>query len=162
LKNIIIKFSGLLVVLLLIEWWLLFFSNLPIPFLIPNTPINISGLLLIITIVSILIFLHKKAFSINSSFGIWKLTLFGTITCFFSEVIFQTARLPTLSADTWPERIYYFLLGVASITFFGAIFSFLIAFQIKTRKTKLLLLFIALFLTLCVGGLKIYKELNVE
>jgi len=85
LKRLTIIFSGLLLIGLLFEWWLLYFSGLNIPGHIPYTPINVGGLLLIVLLLTILIIFIKKLVRQNSSFSIFKLTLAGAIICFIAE-----------------------------------------------------------------------------
>jgi hypothetical protein len=54
------------------------------------------------------------------------------------------------NSETLTEKIIQFSVGVIGITSFAAVFSFFIAFQIKTKRTGLLLIFIATFLAFVV------------
>lgn len=146
MKIIVIKFSTVLLIGLLIEWWTTHFSPLNLPEYIPHTSIQISGLLLIGLILTILILAHKRVLKLNSSTTIFQLTIAGSLICFISETIFQILRQPTLNADTLADRIYYFALGIIGITIFGTALSFLVAFQLKTKKTGQLVLFIVGFI----------------
>jgi len=150
LKRLTIIFSGLLLIGLLFEWWLLYFSGLNIPGHISNTPINVGGLLLIALFLTILIIFIKKLVIQNSSFSIFRLTLAGTIICFIAEFVFQLIKLSTENGDTLKDRLVDFCIGVTGITFFGGVLSFLVSYQIKTRKTGMLFLFIILFMALIV------------
>lgn len=148
MRSTIIKYSLLLLAGQLVCWWIFFFSPFNIPEKIPYTPINISGLILVALLLSTLILAQKKCIQLQPEISIMKLTLLGSIICFSSEIIFQTVRQPTLIAYTLNEHVYYFLLGVIGITCFGAILSFMIAFQLKTKKTKQLVLMIIGFIVL--------------
>lgn len=150
MKRLTIIFSALLLVGLLIEWWLLYFSGLNIPGHIPNTPINVGGLLLIALLLTILIIFIKLLVKQNSSFSTFRLTLAGAIICFIAEFVFQFIKLLTENGDTLKDRLVDFCTGVIVITFFGGVLSFFVSFQIKTRKTGMLLLFIILFMVLIV------------
>ena len=144
LKRLTIIFSGLLLTGLLFEWWLIYFSGVSIPGHIPYTPINVGGLLLIVLLLTILIIFIKKLVRQNSSFTIFTLTLAGAIICFISEFVFQLIKFLTQNTDTLKDRFVDFCTGVIGITFFGAVLSFLVSYQIKTRETGMLFLFIIL------------------
>ncbi len=147
MRPTIIKFILLLLAGQLISWWIIFFSPFDIPDKIPQTPIKIEGIILVGLLLTILIFAQKKFLKLQPETTITRLTLLGTIICFSSEVIFQTVRQPTLIADTLHDHIYYFLLGTIGVSFFGTALSFLIAFQLKTKKTgQLILMIIGLML----------------
>ena len=148
MKKIIAKFSGGLLLALLFQWWLLFFSPFNIPKYIPNTPINILGLLILLSILVTLIFLNKRIMQLNKSISVFHLVLIGTFVCFLAETIFQIVRQPTLQVETVGERIKYFLHGVIGVTALSVAISFFVAFQIKTKRTMLLLMFIGIFLAL--------------
>jgi len=71
--------------------------------------------------------------------------------CFFAEITFQMIRIPTLEAEAISERICYFLYGTIGVSAFAAVFSFLVAYQLKTKKTtQLLLLVIAFLFVICI------------
>lgn len=148
MRIIVIKFSSVLLIALLIEWWTILYSPLNLPENIPHTPIRISGLLLMGTILTVLIISHKKILKLNSDTSILKLTLWGSLICSISEAIFQLLRQVTINADTLADRIYYFALGTIGITIFGASLSFFVAFQLKTKKTGQLVLYIITFILL--------------
>jgi cytochrome bd-type quinol oxidase subunit 2 len=150
LNRLTITFIGLLLTGLLIQWWLFYFSGLDIPWFIPNTPIDLRGLLLIVLLLIILITFIKSKNRHDISLSIVKLTLAGTLVCFVAELVFQFIKLLVNNDEPFNDRITDFYVGVLGITLFAAAISFLISFQIKTKKTGLLLLFIAAFLALIV------------
>ena len=150
LKRLTITFSGLLLIGLLLEWWLLYFSGLNIPGHILHTPINVGGLLLILLLSTILIVFIKKLSRQNNSLSILTLTLYGTIICFFAEFLFQLIKLLTENDNALKDRFIDLSIGVISITFFGGVLSFFVSYQIKTRRTGMLLLFIILFMAFLV------------
>ena len=129
---------------LLILWWVMFFSPFGIPELIPYTPIKTYGLFFTGMILTILIFAEKKILRNNPQSNIINLTLSGTVICFIMEVIFQVILSFTESSD----KLYYFIKGVTTTTILCAFLSFFIAFQLKTRRTKRLLLLIGIFVAL--------------
>ena len=145
----VLQSSGILSLLFLVEWWFLYLSPFNIPEYIPNTPIRIGGLLLGLTVIILLRWQFKEFLLLKPSLSIWNLTIIGTLTVFIAEVFFQSLRQFHLNADTLKERIYYFILGTSGVSLFSAVIAFLIAFQLKTKRTNILLLFIFLIL----GGL---------
>lgn len=135
MRIIILKFSFILLIGLLFNWWLNKFSPLNLPQNIPRTPIRIGGLLLMILIISVLIVFQKKLLKKYPEKSIFQLTTLSGFVCLISETIFQLLRQPTLDSDFWGDRIENFAVGTIGITILGTIISFLIAFQIKTKKT---------------------------
>jgi hypothetical protein len=141
---IITKYSAILFIWVLLLWWALFLSPFDVPEYIPHTPIKIYGLAFTAFILTILILSHKEALRKIPSLSIARLVLIGTAICFIMELLFQFTQSFTLSSD----KLRYFISGVTFTTIFGAILSFLIAFQLKTKRTNLLLLFIVIFFLL--------------
>lgn len=141
---IIIKYSGILLIWILILWWAIFFSPFNIPELIPHTPIKTYGLFFGTMILTTLIFAEKELLRNNAKLNIVTLTLIGTAICFTTEVIFQAI----LSSTDLSNKLYHYVKGVTSTTMLCVFFPFFIAFQLKTKRTGLLLLFIVIFLIL--------------
>lgn len=154
MKAAIVKNSFILLIGLLVEWWLIWFSplNLPERFSPFNfsgdtsaPSVKVSGLLLVGLILTVLIITLKRFLRANPDVSIFKLTILGTTVCLVAEIIFQTIRQPFLNADTFNDRLYYFLLGTFGVSIMGAAFSFFVAFQLKTKKTEQLILIIISF-----------------
>ena len=136
--SIILKFSAIFLVFLVIEWWLLFLSSFNIPEFIPYTQININGLLLAGFTLLILILSQKEILKTHPSISVGKLTFMGIVLTFVPGIFFQFIRSITLTAD----KFQYFFSGLTVTLITDCVFSFFVAFQIKTKKTKLLFLFI--------------------
>ena len=134
MRIIILKFSFILLLGLLFNWWLTTYSPLNLPQNIPHTSIRIGGLLLMILLISVIIVFQKKLLKKYMEKTIFQLTMLSSLVCLISETIFQLIRQPTLDSNFWGDRIDNFVLATIGITIFGAIISFLIAFQIKTKK----------------------------
>jgi hypothetical protein len=139
--TIILKYSGILLALFLITWWLVYFSTFNIPEFIPYTPIKVYGLFLSGYILTILILSQKEVLKKIKYLTVFNLTLIGASICFINELIFQFI----LSFTETSDKIYYFLKGVTLTTLLCAIFSFFVAYQLKTKRTSRLILFIILF-----------------
>lgn len=148
MKTIFIKYSILLLAGFLVSWWLLFHSPFVIPDYIPGTPIKIDGLIIISLLISILIFGQKEFLKSQPELKIFKLTLLGTLICFSSEIVFQLIRQLTFDGYLPTERIMYFARGVFGVSLFATALSFLVAFQLKTKKTNKLVLMIIGFIVL--------------
>ena len=93
---------------------------------------------------AILTFSQKSVLKQSPVLNIFQLTLFGTGVCFASQIFFQLF----LSFTNDTERLYYFLQGLAVMTIYFGILSFFVAFQLKTKKTGRLVLFILGFVVL--------------
>lgn len=138
-KNIILKFSSILLLGNLFNYWFLFYSPWNIPELIPGTPISIAGLLLTLLTITVLILAQKQILKKKNDLSIIKLTLLGAIICFVAEFFFQVIRWPTVNADSTYERAYYCLRGILIVPAFSVFFSLLIALQLKTGRTRLVI-----------------------
>jgi hypothetical protein len=90
LKRLTITYSGLLLLGLLLEWWLFYFSALNIPWIITNTPIDTRGLLLIILLLIILLTFTKKMLRQDNSLSIINLTLAGTLFVLSQNLFFNS------------------------------------------------------------------------
>jgi hypothetical protein len=141
-----ITFTALLLLGLFFEWWLFYFSGLDIPWFIPNTPIDLRGLLLIILLLMVLVTFIKRTNRQGTSTSIGKLTLAGTLVCFIAEFIFQFIKLLVTNEEPIKARLVDFSIGIIGTTLFAAAISFFISFQIKAKRTGTLLLFIVAFL----------------
>lgn len=133
---------------LLIEWVLINFLMADLPKNIPHTPINIGGLLLIGLIITILIFAQKNILKSYPSSSITNLTFLGSLIVLLSETIFQMVRQTTMDTTLFSDRLYNFLLGVIGVTLFSTGLSFMVAFQLKTSKTRQLIIYIIVFILL--------------
>jgi hypothetical protein len=142
MRRTIIKFSSILLISLLAEWWLTKYSPLHLPVYIPHTPIRISGLLLMALLVFVLIIFQKNFLRRYPEKTIFQLTITSGLICLLSEIIFQLIRQQTLDSNSFVDRINNVTRGTIGMTIFGAIISFLVAFQIKTKKTGQLILII--------------------
>jgi hypothetical protein len=149
LRKLVLLCSGLLFFVFCIQWWILYISPFNIPSYIRQTPINIGGLLLGASFILLFIWLFKKLLFIKPDLPVWKLSGIGILVTIIAECPFQLLRQFNMKSDTIGNRIYYFSLGTLGISILSGVVAFLIAFQLKTKKTNLLILFIILFMGGC-------------
>lgn len=138
---LIIKYSGILLVWVLILWWITFYSPISIPEFIPYTPIKLYGLLFFGFTLTILILAQKEFLAKIATLNVAKLTLLGAVICFINEVVFQLI----LSFTEVSDKLYYFIKGTIMTTVLWTALSFFVAFQLKTKRTGRLILFILIF-----------------
>lgn len=138
----ILIYSLILFLSLLLVYWILFFSPLNIPILIPNTKIYFIGVLNFAVTLPILIFSLKNYLKTNQSASIVLLVLTGMLITFLSKTGVQATRVFVFGDDT----IYQSILTIIRTVIFFTIISFFVAFQLKTKRTKWLLAFIILFI----------------
>jgi hypothetical protein len=144
LRQAVIKNSILLLIGLLFWFWLTRLSNLDIPEFIGNIPI--SGLILLGLFIAVVILLQKELLKTTTELTITKLTLLSSLTCFISETLFHLFRILYQDIGTLTDKLYYFTISSVYSTLFGTALAFLIAFQLKTKKTRQLILLIVVFL----------------
>ncbi|HEY8931606.1 MAG TPA: hypothetical protein VIM55_20560 [Mucilaginibacter sp.] len=142
--KIIAKFTFVLLGLLLTIWWLLFFTSIDLPTYIPHTPININGLLIIASIITILISALKRILKTKAGATVFDLFISGALISILAEGIFQIIKGMILIK----EENDVSLVGLSGVALIEIILSFLIAFQIKTKKTGMLILFIVTMIAL--------------
>lgn len=140
-NKIIAKYTFILFIGLIVEWWILHLPPLNLSQYNLKKPLNIEGLLLMIIFVVILIKAQKDSLMVNPDTGIINLTLVGMVICFISELLLQTIRQFTLTDD----RLYYFIYSTLTVTALTSIISFFVAFQLKTKKTSILIIMIFVF-----------------
>jgi len=119
----------------LFSWWLFFYSPFSIPTYIPQSPINIPGLSLLILITITIVFLQKKTLKFKRDISFTRLVLVGGLATFCSEIIFQAIRFQSIIADTIAEKLYFASRGVIVITLLSLIISLISASFLK-RKMK--------------------------
>jgi hypothetical protein len=138
---IIIKYTSILLLTSVIIWWVCFYSSFNIPIYIPHIPLKIYGLCLTVLVFTTLILAQKESLKENQTLTITGLTLVGTVIAFISQVIFQFI----ISFTNEYDKLYYFIKGTISITILYAVFSFFVAFQLKTKRTGMLIFYILIF-----------------
>jgi hypothetical protein len=118
-------------------------SNKTIPF-----PVNLHGLALIGLMLFVLINAQKNVIKLALVSTIKMLTVTGIVIVLSSETIFQIARNVALEGHSLNEHIYYFFYSLISMTLFGLVLSFMVAFQLVKKNTMQLVLIIFGFLIL--------------
>lgn len=156
IATIVAKYSVLLFVWLLLLWWALFYSPVDVPEYIPHAPIKVFGLGFCAFTLTILILSLKEALRKLPDLKILQLTLMGTAICFFMDVYFQLVVSFTFTSD----KLRHFISAVGVSTILGAMLSFFVAFQLKTKKTGLLILFIIAGLALVNVLMRIFPSIS--
>jgi hypothetical protein len=136
LKNIIIKYSIILLLVELTSWWILFYSPFNIPTHIARTPINISGLFLLLTLSIIIVLSQRDTIKIKKSVTLIHLIAVGGLVTFFAELAFQAIRFPTLVAETLSEKFYFASRGIFAITLISIVISIITGTILKQKNKK--------------------------
>jgi len=146
----ILKFAAIFFVVLLIQFWLFDYSDWKIPETIPNTNIQTSGLLIVGALMVILTSAGKQFLKISPSSSVTKLTLAGALIGFFSEFAFQIIRAFTFDSDCFR----HFWIGTLSTSACYTLIAFFESFQLKTKRTGMLILYIVILII--VGNIMLY------
>jgi hypothetical protein len=139
-----IYFSLLLTALYLIQWWLLFYYFPNVPKYIPETNINIAGLVLAITILPVVYFFLKSIYQQQRSVNLIQLTSLGILLAIVTEILFQIVR-QSLATISLTEKI---LESVKAVIIMAAVIgsiSFITAFKLKHPKSVWNTIFWVLF-----------------
>ena len=148
MKPLTIKCSLLLSLLFFIEWWLVDVYGPLTPGYIPNTNINIEGSLILLIWIVVLTFYLRQLTRFDNSISIWKLTWLGTTVVSAAELLFQFSRTFLDSGTLINGTVGNFLRRMIILILLGATLSFFIAFQLKTRRTFILLIMIFTFMAI--------------
>jgi len=146
LKAAIFKHSLFTFIAIVLAWWIPYLSVFNIPEHVPGTNLNITGLFLIALFIGVFISLHSSILKRDKSISIWKLTLAGIITSLVAESLFQIIRVSMLTGISLAERVKYFLIASIGVSLLAAVISFFVAFQLKTKRTNILIIFITAFI----------------
>ncbi|MCW3104035.1 MAG: hypothetical protein JWO09_2475 [Bacteroidetes bacterium] len=93
-----------------------------------------------ILITFVLIAFQRQILRLDCEKTIFQLTVLGGLMVLPAEIMFQSLRQLTMEANEFNDRIYTVSRSAILITIYGLIFSFLVAFQLKTKKTEQLVL----------------------
>ena len=159
MRQLVIKNSLILLIGLLFEFWLTNLSDIGFSKFIGNTTLNLSGLILVGLFLTSLILLQKGLLKTNPELTISKLTLLSLAMCFISEIFFQLFRILFQNIGSSTDKLYYITTSSVYSTLFGTALAFLIAFQLKTKKTKQLILLIVVFI-LIVNLIEYFRKIN--
>lgn len=90
----------------------------------------------------IFIFAIRKFIRKKPQAGLLELSLLGAGTNFIADVVYHTIIASIIGSLFHIKGILYFIIAVFGMSIHMGVISFFIAFQIKTRKTWLLILMI--------------------
>lgn len=133
-----------LTALLFVEF---FFIHEYLPEHIPDTPINITGLYLVVCFGGVQYVVFRKMHKEHPELSLSYLVIFGTLIVLFSEVIFQFFRQFTFDETyTNAERLRYFFQGVVGLSMVGGFLALMIALEFKLKNRWIHTLIIAICL----------------
>lgn len=141
IRKLILRYSLWLAIGFTVAWLLFYEVFMPTARSIPYTLLNINGLLVIVYTTIILIRLNKKLLKQDPAISLGRLVLIGTVVCTLAEVWYQVV-FKTFKGYGFIQDVQDALLSVLTLTIAGGILSFLISFQLKTKRTGLLILII--------------------
>jgi hypothetical protein len=151
----IAKYSVPLLIIMVAWNWLCFYSDFNVPEFLPYTPIKLYGLVFVVFTIAVLIIGEKALLKLEPNIGLWNLTILGLAICLSAEVEFQIFLSFTYDSD----KIYHFIHAIIVTSFYDAAISFFVAFQLKTRRTKMLLLYIVTVLITFRGLLYLFPAI---
>lgn len=136
----IITYSIIEAILLSATLYILDLSDLNIPEYIPYTPITISGLLFSTILIGMCIGAEKQILRFQPDLSVTKLALYGAAAGCLAELTYQELRYSLLPSD----RLNNFYTGMLAVAAMVIIISWLTAFQLKTRRTTMLIIYIVI------------------
>ncbi|WP_121808199.1 hypothetical protein [Mucilaginibacter kameinonensis] len=134
----IITYSIIEAVLLSATLYLLYLSDFNIPEYIPLTPITTSSVIFSTILIGMCIGTEKRMLRLQPDLSMVKLTLYGTATGCLAELTYQGLRYSLIPSN----RLNNFFAGMLVIAVTITIISWLTAFQLKTRQTRMLIFYI--------------------
>jgi hypothetical protein len=110
----------------------------PIP-IIAGTQVKTFGLTFFFMELTVLIFYIKALLKANPEYSVLLLSAYGCLVCVFAEPVFQIIRVLNMDLSL-AERMHKFIFGVLGGIALAFVISFLIAYQIKTKRTGITIL----------------------
>lgn len=145
----IITYSIIESILLSATLYLLDLSDFDIPEYIPHTPITISGVMFSTILIGMCIGAEKRILNLQPHLSVVKLTFYGAAMGCLAELTYQGLRYSFVPSD----RLNNFFAGMLVIAATVTIISWLTAFQLKTGRTKMLIIYI-IIICLLIRGLQ--------
>ena len=157
-KKQILLFVFILTIIFTLQWYLLDYYFTGLPEYIPNTSIQIYGLVLLITALPVFYFYQKQIIAQYPQVKIWELVVLTFVLSLMAEIIFQFIRQAFEEGDL-RKKIKAFLYSTNISVLLWFFISLLIAFHLKNKKSiwnKILpLIFVGLlFLAKYLGFIK--------
>lgn len=132
--NIILLWTGLCTVALFSSLWLIDYSGFSIPAKIPQTEINIYGLLLLATFIIMFILFQKKLIKEEPRITIFQLVYRSLIVGLIAELVYQSFRYCFVLTGNLREKIIPFLASTFVVIIFAGIIALAIAMELKKVK----------------------------
>nr|WP_067055514.1 hypothetical protein [Mucilaginibacter sp. L294] len=136
-RSIIITWAVVLTLLEVIIWWVFNYDVFNVPIYVPFTPVKTYGFLFTVVLITIFIVFQKKLLALQPAITILKLVVLSTLIGCICEIFIQALR-----SNLDKDGVWLFAKGVILVSLADAFIAFFIAYQLKTRKTGMLLLFI--------------------
>lgn len=120
-----------------VQWYILYQAGFEIPMYIPQTPISIGGLGILITIIVVSYFYAKACFKSRMDYTIVDVGLSLLAVFTVSEILFQLIRIPMLENLSNAERVYLYFNSVITVSLFSGFFGVLVILKVKGGYKKL-------------------------
>lgn len=132
--TIILKYSLILFILLLAEFWLFSHGYINIPEYIPHTPIKTGGIIICGIYLPTMIIALKSVLKTEPQIELLKLFFISFIISSVPDMLVQLIK-----ANTYDYDFFIFIkeFWITSLGFTA--YDFLIAFQLKTKRTGILI-----------------------
>ncbi|QKJ32253.1 hypothetical protein HQ865_21645 [Mucilaginibacter mali] len=137
ISSIIIIAAAILAAAHLVLWYTFYEMGLNIPEFIPTTSIKTNGPIIFIMILTVFIISEKKIVKQNANISILKLTVQTFAIGGIAEIVFQSVRC---YVDGFSMED--FVIANLVMAVYHWIIAFLVAYQLKTKKTGMLVVFI--------------------
>lgn len=132
--EIIFLFIAISLATLLLILWLVDFSQLNLPELIPGLELRTYGILILIAFILIFIFLQKRLLKSNLQTSVSKLIIASTFVSFVSLLLYQAIRQLVILRGQYDYDLSSVLASSAIPTVFFIIVAASIALEIKKVK----------------------------
>ena len=143
-----IQYITVMLMAFIAEWCFTYLFRLVPQGYIPNTNINIEGSLILLIWIVVLTFYLRQSTRFDNSISIWKLTWLGTTVVSAAELLFQFSKTLLDNGTLINGTVGNFLRRMIILILLGATLSFFIAFQLKTRRTFILLIMVFTFMAM--------------
>lgn len=130
-NNIVVLFTIISLAVLFLILWLVDFSPLNIPEMIPGLQLRSYGILILISFILVFIFLQKNLLKVNIQTSVWKLIAASAIVSFTSLFLYQAIRQLIILRGKYSYNLSSVLLSSAAPTIVLLLISASVALELK-------------------------------
>ena len=135
--KLILIYCAVLLSLLLLILWLIDHSGLGIPEIVPETTIQTYTASMFVITILVLVFFQRHLLKLYNKINVWKLILYGSIVCFFAQLVYQIFRQWWDLRYENNDKMKDYFTTMAAVFFLSIVLNVFIAIELKKSNAFL-------------------------